>query len=177
MFYVMRPSRLIAFTAQGVKSALSNRADYLGNFEWSTGMRCQTMSSAFTAWNTLRSRLRYPWLIALVVVGNVGLPLVLGFRTRRTERRALLLLHACIACMAPVAFYTAIFGDGNEWERHLFLFNFLMDCCLAADLVWLTWWVSNRVEQPTLSPMNLEPPRLAHVPAGRRGKPKPLTSA
>ena len=176
-FHVMRPARLLAFTSQGVKAALSNRAEYLGNFESSTGLPCQTMSSAFTAWNMLRSRLRYPWLVALVVLGNIGLPLVFGLRIRQAERRALLLLHASIASMATLAFYTAIFGDGNEWERHLFLFNFLMDCCLAADLVWLTWWASNRAGQRNLDPMNLEPAEVAHRPAGKRGKSKLLTSA
>jgi len=50
----------------------------------------------------------------------------------------LLQFHASMALAAGLLFYAAILGDGNEFQKHLFVFNFLFDGCLVADVLWFT---------------------------------------
>jgi hypothetical protein len=64
------------------------------------------------------------------------LPLIASLREKGLRRGVLLQFHAAVACAAVVLFYTAILGDGNEFQKHLFAFNFLFDACLVADVLW-----------------------------------------
>jgi hypothetical protein len=45
--------------------------------------------------------------------------------------------------MAILVFLIAILADGVWLQKHLLLTNFLFDCCLVGDLLWLCSGVSS----------------------------------
>jgi hypothetical protein len=63
------------------------------------------------------------------------LPLRLSWRIDNARTSVLLQFQASMAASAGVLFFAAILADGNEFQKHLFPFTFLFDCCLIADAV------------------------------------------
>jgi hypothetical protein len=136
-FYLRRPVQLIHLTMRGLAESLSNRVYILGNYTSATGQPCQARSSSFAVWDTLRGSLRTPWIVVPLLLLNFFVPLVVSFRAADRRVSVLLQFHATVAAMAVLSFYAAILADGNEFQKHLFPFNFLCDCLLAADILWL----------------------------------------
>lgn len=136
-FYLSRPSRLYELTSRGVGAALSNRVSMLGNYERSVGRPCAALSPAFGVWDEARKLLRSLWLVAAFMLVNMAAPFWFSLRVSNPRISVLLQFQAAMALAAVLVFYTAILGDGNEFQKHLFVFNFLFDGCLVADLLWL----------------------------------------
>jgi small basic protein len=136
-FYLSRPARLLGLTSRGIEAALSNRVAMLGNYERSAGRPCQSLSPAFSLWDSTRKTLRNPWLVAAFLLLNIMVPLAVSLHVDDTRTSVLLQFHATMALTACLLFYAAIMADGNEFQKHLFVFNFLFDCCLAADVLWV----------------------------------------
>jgi len=136
-FYLARPRRLLALTSRGVRNSLSNRVP-LGNFERAVGRPCTALSKAFSLWDSARKRLHSLWFMAVFLLANIAAPWWLSARAANPRTCVLLQFQAVMASAGVLMFYTAILGDGNEFQKHLFIFNFLFDCCLVADVLWIT---------------------------------------
>jgi hypothetical protein len=136
-FYLARPARLFALTERGVEAALSNRVAMLGNYLRSTGKPCATLSSSFSWWDSLRKHLRNLWFVAGFMALNILAPFIASLRVKDPRTAVLLQFQSSMAWAAVLLFYAAIVGDGNEFQKHLFAFNFLFDACLVADVLWI----------------------------------------
>jgi hypothetical protein len=135
-FYLLHPRRLWDLMERGAAVSLSNRYPDLGNFERSLGRPCRSLAASFCIWDTVRRRLNKFPLLAFFVCANTVLPALVS-KSRAGPLKPLLQFHSALGTMAALSFLIAIFGDGNETQKHLFLFNFLYDCCLIGALLWL----------------------------------------
>lgn len=124
MFYARHPGRTIRQLGAGLNKAAEQRPIGLGNFGRETGRPPGSKSYAFAAWSQLKQHafrnrgwIYLGWLLILI-----GIALFRAYRNN-------LLLAACLVFAAMTAGALAIgaLGDNLETERHLFIYNAMVD--------------------------------------------------
>jgi len=145
-FYLKRPARMWRHVNTLLPTYLSLRPEFCGNFDISAGRPPGARSYAVALWSRFHDRglARIgPLLLASLVLAIVGgcLTLTLHRRLPVVVRRWTE-LGTCLAACCLTAFLVAAFGEAYDNAKHQFLFNLLLDTCLAFGLVAIRFLVA-----------------------------------
>ncbi len=88
-----------------------------------SGKSCPALSSSCRLWDTARKQLCSLWVVGPFVLANIFRPRLASRRTDRVRVSVLLQFQATVALAAGLLFYAAILSDGNEFQKHPFVFN------------------------------------------------------
>lgn len=125
-FYLARPTRLWRHIQAMLPVALIFRPEY-GNFE---PPQPPSRSRAFALWSDFHENVlarAAKWIFFLLAAPAVALAVRWRSRTLALE------FYALLGAATLAAFLTAIFGDGQDNVKHLFLFNLLVDAFLISS--------------------------------------------
>jgi hypothetical protein len=137
-FYVKRAARLQQHIERALKSALSLRPEFCGNYDISAGKLPGARSEAIAFWSHFHSRclarIGVFLLLTLSVLVLVCLALILTIEAEG-QRRRWIVLFVFIAVCCLMSFVVAAFADAWDNVKHQFLFNLLLDSCLIFVVV------------------------------------------
>jgi hypothetical protein len=136
-FYVLRPMRLWRHIQSMLPVATSLRPEWCGNFEPSAGYPAGARSSAFALWSGFHERVLVHAIKFLLFLLPIPPLVAILRRIRKRPNKLWVDFFGLLALCCLTAFLTALFGDGFDNVKHLYLFNLLLDACLLGGVTLL----------------------------------------
>jgi hypothetical protein len=137
-FYLARPAHMWRHLHARLRTALSLRPSYCGNFDKSAGRPPLARSNAIALWSFIHehclSRIAVVLLAAAVLFPIAGL--IHLWRPRTASSRRWIELGILLAACCAASFFVAAFADESADNiKHQYLFNLLLDTCFGFGLV------------------------------------------
>lgn len=133
-FYLLHPGRMWRRAKAVLPVAFSLRPEWCGNFERSAGQPPGARSNAFSLWSSFHAQVlsRFGKSILLLLIFAPLAAIVAWIRFPLDRLRYEFYGALYLSCL--IAFLVPVLGDAWDNVKHLFLFNLLLDSCLAVML-------------------------------------------
>ena len=157
-WYATHPRRFVSLLNRSVSDGGTLSVSYLGNFEKATGRQPVARSKAFDTWDGVRGSIGARSFTSLILASSFASlgALFVWVRSQSAETKRYTEFFLMLVVMAAIELVSVCLGAPSDINKHLVLFNMIVDMSLIFALSAAALWASRFI-------------RLAYEGTGQKG--------